>query len=73
MQSFLGFAGYYRNYLPHYGKITKGSTKLEAKDDLLHEFHPDYDKPFKLLDASFEGLFCTKVQILNEKPVDKAH
>ncbi|MBW0535710.1 hypothetical protein O181_075425 [Austropuccinia psidii MF-1] len=61
MQSFLGFAGYYRQHIKDFAKIAKSLYKLYWK------------LPFKLyIDSCGEGLGAAlhQTQIINDKPVE---
>ncbi|MBW0544941.1 hypothetical protein O181_084656, partial [Austropuccinia psidii MF-1] len=72
MQSFLGFAGYYRQHIKDFAKITKSLYKI-CDQQTVYEMTEERKLPFKLyIDACGEGLGAAlhKTHIINDNPVE---
>ncbi|MBW0576722.1 hypothetical protein O181_116437 [Austropuccinia psidii MF-1] len=78
IQSFLGFAGYYRQHIQDFASIERPLYKMCDKDTVFEMtapllLMPDFKLPFKFyIDASGDGLGAAlhQVPIINDKPVE---
>ncbi len=65
LQQFLGLAGYYRRFIPHYSEISKPLTRLLEKD-AVWEWSPAQKEAFELIKQALINTMGTDLPDLNK-------